>query len=98
MTDPASPTFRDDYDTVGNAQKILLSNDGNTAYVAACCGLILNVSDPYDITYVSAFDTDGIAHDLALSPDGDTLYVADNTNGVLALNVSIPESPSLMTR
>ena len=99
VTDPASPTFYDDYDTVGNAQKILLSNDGNTAYVADLDGgvQILNVSDPDDITFVGAFDTDGIAHDLALSPDGDTLYVADNTNGVLALNISIPESPSLIT-
>ena len=99
MTDPASPTFLGDYDTAGNAQKIILSNDGNTAYVADLDGgvQILNVSDPSDITSIGTFDTDGTAEDLALSPDGNTLYVADDSNGVLALNISTPESPSLIT-
>ena len=71
MTDPASPTFYDDYDIVGNAQKILLQ----TMEILLTLQILMVGSDSQRIrprrhNFVGAFDTDGIAHDLALSPMG----------------------------
>ncbi|MCK4616965.1 MAG: hypothetical protein KAT50_08815, partial [Pirellulales bacterium] len=85
------------YNTSGLAQGVVISSDGNTAFVADNFnGLeILDVTDPLNITSLATFSTSGIAQGVTLSPDGNTAYVAVNDEGLDIVDVTTPSSPSL---
>ena len=64
--------------SVQNAPAIILSADGNTAYVAeGTDGLqIIDVTNPAAAVVINSVNTSGFASSVTLSPDGNTAYVA----------------------
>ena len=94
--------------SVQNAPAIILSADGNTAYVAeGTDGLqIIDVTNPVAAVVTNSVNTSGFASSVTLSPDGNTAYVAtdagldivDLINGPSVINtVARVGQPSGMT-
>ena len=83
----------------GEAIELVLSSDGNTAYVAVgISGLqVIDVSDPANLSLSGLFNTAGNALDVVLSADGSLAYVADGSYGLQIIDVSDPSSPSLLS-
>ncbi|WP_414494711.1 FG-GAP-like repeat-containing protein [Synechococcus sp. MIT S9504] len=92
-----APSLKGNFDTSDNAQGVVISADGSTAFIAdASDGLdIINISDPTNPTLRGNFNTSGSANDVTLSADGKTAFIADDTSGLQIIDVSNPASPSL---
>ena len=85
------------YDTSGHTSDVILSVDGQTAYVAdGYSGLqIIDVSDGSSSMLLGTYNTSGAAS-VTLSTDGQTAYVADSDSGLQIIDVSDGSSPVLL--
>ena len=109
ISDPANPSLTGSFNLPEGRinHKVVLSADGQTAYVATDRDglLILNISDPTNPTLVGSFDTLGRTVDVTLSADENTAYVAvhaqsdripatDDNRGLQIINISTPAHPT----
>ena len=85
------------YDTPSLAYDVVISGDGNTAYVVAySSGLqIIDISNTASPTLIGSYDTSGTAYNVAISSDGNTAYIADDDAGLQIIDISTPASPTL---
>ncbi|HIG66624.1 MAG TPA: hypothetical protein EYQ44_02155 [Porticoccaceae bacterium] len=81
------------------AINVVISGDGNTAFVADYEGglQIIDISDASNPAVLSTFNTDGLAYNVAISGDGNTAYVADEEFGLQIVDVSDRSNPSLLS-
>ena len=84
-------------DTPGRAYGVVLSSDGNTAYVADH-DAGLQVIDVSDLAILGSIDTPGDARGVALSGNGNIAYVAAITGGLEVIDVTDPAEPFLKRR
>ena len=78
---------------------VVISGDGNTAFVADYEGgvQVVDISDASNPAVISTFDTDGLAYNVAISGDGNTAYVADEEFGLQIIDVSDRSNPALLS-
>ena len=83
-------------DTSGSALGVVLSADGNTAYVADYSSdlQIIDVSDSNTPTPIRTFATAGFAQGVTLSSDGNTAYVAGAGSGLQIVDMSDSNAPT----
>ncbi|MBT7082323.1 MAG: hypothetical protein HN929_12835, partial [Chloroflexi bacterium] len=83
------------FSSAGDTWDVMLSADGNTAYVSdGSYGLkIMDVSDPSNPLLKGSLDTAGSVRAVALSADGNTAYVADRYSGLQIVDVSDSSNP-----
>ena len=93
VTDPAGEISELGFiTTAGDAQFVVLSSDGNTAYVVDDADdlSVFNVTDPTTIVGLGAFGSLSDAQSVLLSTDGSVAYVADGLAGLRVLGVTNP--------
>ena len=90
-----SPSLFGSVSTDGIAINMVISDDGNTAFVADYEGglQIVDISDASEPAVLSTLNTDGLAFDVALSSDSNTVYLADESNGLQIIDVSDRSNP-----
>lgn len=102
VSDPTSPIVRGNFNTSRCAYEVVLSADGNTAFVADYDNLaIINVSNPASPSLtatleIPAEDGDSVStNGVTLSADGNTAFVASSNDGLHIVDISELASPSL---
>ena len=90
-----SPSLFGSVATDSTAINMVISGDGNTAFVADYEGglQVVDISDASEPAVLSTLDTDGLAFDVALSSDSNTVYLADESNGLQIIDVSDRSNP-----
>ena len=90
-----SPSLFGSVATDSIAINMVISGDGNTAFVADYEGglQVVDISDASEPAVLSTLNTDGLAFDLALSSDSNTVYLADESNGLQIIDVSDRSNP-----
>jgi len=98
ISDPNNPSLIATIDTPGYANGVILSGDGNTAYVSdtTAGGLqIVNVSNPSSPSILGSYNSNyGSDWDTAISPDGNKAFIADSDQGLQIVDVSNPSNPT----
>ena len=97
ITNPANPSLIGTYDTPGFPSAVVISADGNTAYVTDDMNglLVVDISIPASPSLAGSFNTSGVAQAVALSQDGTLAFIAVGESGLQVVNVSNPASLSL---
>ena len=90
-----SPSLFGSVATDSIAINMVISGDGNTAFVADYEGglQVVDISDASEPAVLSTLNTDGLAFDVALSSDSNTVYLADESNGLQIIDVSDRSNP-----
>jgi hypothetical protein len=90
-----SPSLFGSVATDSTAINMVISGDGNTAFVADYEGglQVVDISDASEPVVLSTLNTDGLAFDVALSSDSNTVYLADESNGLQIIDVSDRSNP-----
>ena len=90
-----SPSLFGSVATDSTAINMVISGDGNTAFVADYEGglQVVDISDASEPAVLSTLNTDGLAFDVALSSDSNTVYLADESNGLQIIDVSDRSNP-----
>jgi hypothetical protein len=93
ISNPATPTFKGNYNTSGYAWDVQIV--GNYAYVADWgSGLqIIDISNPVAPTLKGNYDTSSLAYGVQIV--GNYAYVADDYSGLQIIDISNPATPTL---
>lgn len=95
VSDPANPVVQRTYDTTGRALGVVISADGNTAYVADRSALLVFDISNKNVTPVllHSVDANSIAAKLdaySVAVYGNVAYLADGESGLLVFDISNP--------
>jgi len=109
VSNGSSPTLLGTVDTIGFADSVTLSADGERAYLATVksygyfnstdeSGLnVIDVSTSSNPTLLGTYNSISYTKDVALSSDGQTAYVVDKYDGLQIIDVSLSSNPTLLS-
>ena len=93
MSDPANPTYAEDYDTNDYTYGVAVA--GDYAYVADGGGglVVVDVSNLANLRWIASYDTSGYTYDVAVA--GGYAYIVYGVDGLVVVDVSSnPASPT----
>ena len=98
ISDEQNLSLLSSYDTGGDAQHIVLSDDEKTGYLSANTGgvMIFDLSDPSSPKLINTIALTGYTYWSELSPDGNTLFVG-GSNGLNIVDVTDQNNTSILS-